>query len=318
MKTLSLSKKMILSTALLMGLNTLSFNAQAGDRVGNGGSGNESQIAASQAKLENVSLKLKHFFIKNESALKAQFPEVNIKTLISKMNSADIRAVDSNNLIDRHGVKRTCLNYADTSVIECSAAEIEKLDSQPSALFVLALHEHLGLVAVEETSPLNPRMIDGYSISKRIAPYVSQVNNYDLLLTEDMQSAESKCQNRQAVKKITTTIGQDEGMSRSISAKLVFDKIVCHEDGKVSFMNPGIMINNKRIKLGTSSGEDVCNFHDMNLVDQLNSAAILTPLAHLSFVDGTARVDKYIRDEKVVNVTCSPMGELYKYKQSAE
>lgn len=181
-----------MKTLLIMGTLLLSMNSFAGNEKGNGGSGFESKLVGQQAQLESVALKLRSFFLKNEAALKPVFPEFDIKVLAKKIKMSDIRVVDEDKLIDKNGKDRTCLNFFNSSLIECKSSEIEQLLDQPTTVFVLVLHEYLGLIGVEETSPKNPTMIDGYKISKRIAPYVAKVSNYDLeLLASPIKSSES-------------------------------------------------------------------------------------------------------------------------------
>ena len=176
MKTTTKWKKASLALVL-----TLSSFAFAGDRGGNGGSGTETQIAAEQAQLESVALKIKKFFIQNEETMAKEFPEFSPQVLTQSITSAGL-SVTNENLVDRHGKNRTCLNFPAEQKIECNYSEVKSLQDDPKALFVLVLHEYLGLMGVEETSPENPRIIDGYSISKRIAPYVTKVSDYDLVI----------------------------------------------------------------------------------------------------------------------------------------
>lgn len=173
---------------LILGILLLNVQAFASDK-GNGGSGSESLLVGQQAQLESVALKLRSFFLKNETALKPIFPEFNIQDLAKKIKISDIRVVDETKLIDKYGKSRTCLNFPNSSLIECKSSGVEPLFNQPSTLFVLVLHEYLGLIGVEETSPANPTMIAGYSISKRIAPYVSKVNDYDLVIANKIADA---------------------------------------------------------------------------------------------------------------------------------
>lgn len=173
-------KNLLLIISFLM----MGINAHAGIDKGNGGSGSESKIAGQQAQLEAVALKLRLFFLKNEAILKTEFPEFDIPTLITKMSTSDIRVVDEDNLIDKNDVSRTCLNFPDASLIQCKSSGIEPLLNQPVALFVLVFHEYLGLIGAEETSPTDPSVVAGYAISKRIAPYVTKVNGYDLVISD--------------------------------------------------------------------------------------------------------------------------------------
>ncbi len=184
--------KLLLSLMLLMNFNTSAVErAKAGQDKGNGGSGKEALLVAQQAQIENVAQKIRSFFLKNESTLKPVFKEIAIQKLLKKIKESDIRVVDEDKLIDRHGISRTCLNFVGSSLIECKSSGIAKLFDQPAAFFVLVLHEYLGLIGVEETAPNNPTYIDGYKISKKIAPYVSKVSNYDLSILEVINTENS-------------------------------------------------------------------------------------------------------------------------------
>ncbi|MGE3609535.1 MAG: hypothetical protein AB7I27_08110 [Bacteriovoracaceae bacterium] len=160
----------------------LSSNIFAGQDKGNGGSGSEAELVTYQEQLETVSFKIRSFFLRNEERLSLVFPEFNIKSLIKTIKTTDLSVVNEAALIDKYGKSRTCLNFSETSQIKCNYTELTPLLNQPTAIFVLMLHEYLGILGVEETSPLNASMIDGYSISKRLGAYVSKVSSYDLVI----------------------------------------------------------------------------------------------------------------------------------------
>lgn len=173
-------KQFLISTAVFFSVATMTTVAKAGDRAGNGGSGGESQIAAQQAQVESVAMKIKHFFQQNEDQLQNKFPEFETSELASTIEEARIEVVSKGELIDKHGVSRTCLNYPSSMFIECDNEKLDEVSNDPKALFVLVMHEYLGLMGVEETSPANAKMVDGYEVSKRIGAYVTKVNDYDL------------------------------------------------------------------------------------------------------------------------------------------
>jgi hypothetical protein len=172
---------------ILSALLVLSTTAAFANDKGNGGSGDESQMVALQAQLETVSLKIRTFFLKNEKELKKVFPEFNIQALVKTIKKSDIRIVDKK-LTDKYGKDRTCLNFPQSALIECKQSEIQALIDHPSAFFVLVFHEYLGLIGAEETSPNDPLLINGYSISKKIAPFVSKVNEYNLVIDSNSLS----------------------------------------------------------------------------------------------------------------------------------
>lgn len=178
---------------LILGLILLSAQSFARSDKGNGGSASEAQMIAQQAQIESVAFKIRSFFLKNEATLKSQFPEFEIQTLVKKIKTSDIRIVDEEFLYDKNGVSRTCLNFPDSSLIECKYSGIQALLNGPAPLFVLVLHEYLGLIGAEETAPTDPNIVDGYSISKRIAPYVTKVNDYDLVMTSSSSPKARTC-----------------------------------------------------------------------------------------------------------------------------
>ena len=160
-----------------------------GDRAGNGGSGIEADIAAQEAQIQNVALKIRLFFIKHNQTLSKVFPEFSIDDFLKKIEKTEFKIVTDEVLLDRHGEKRTCLNFASENKVECSLIKIKEIISSPTAIFVLTFHELLGIIGVEETAPTNPHFIEGYKISKRISPYVTEVSNYDLVLKKEDELA---------------------------------------------------------------------------------------------------------------------------------
>lgn len=186
----------------LIVLILVSATAYSGDK-GNGGSGTETQIAVQERKLELLSLELRMFFIEHEFVLASDFPELDIGALASKIKKSEIRVVDAK-LIDKHGKSRTCLNFPKKSLIQCRSSELVPIMDDPAALYVLLFHEYLGLIGAEETSPSNPRMIDGYSISKRLAVYVTNDGTYDLRLDAQPTSADFRAYRKQGIVSVAT------------------------------------------------------------------------------------------------------------------
>jgi hypothetical protein len=182
----------------------LSMNVFAG-AGGHGGSGTESEIAASTNQVEVVTMKLKRFFSKNVDVLKGVFPEVEIPLLLEKFETAQLKVVTAEVLIDKNGVSRSCLNYQETNLIECKNSEIARLVDRPLALFVLVFHEYLGLMGVEETSPTDAAAVDGYKISRRLSGYLTKVVEYDLQIS-GIQELEKQLQE---MKKISPYKKQD-------------------------------------------------------------------------------------------------------------
>ena len=132
-------------------------------------------------KLKNATSDLKTLFINDEENLKNIFPEFKIKDLVKKMKQIEIVIVNED-LTDKDDVNRTCLNFPNLSKIKCSLKELQKISDYEQSIFILILHEYLGLLGVEETSILNPQYTLGYSISNRITPYITEPSAYDLMI----------------------------------------------------------------------------------------------------------------------------------------
>lgn len=169
--------KYIYKILLLIALCTNSYAGING--VGNGGSGEEAKLAATQTEIELISLKLKRFF-QNNIELEDIFYEFNRKELISAIQTTLIQVQDIS-LVDKNGVSRTCINKIHPKTIVCNL-DFKKLDKFPESKFVLLLHEYLGIIGIEETSPKNPSVYEGYKISGKLSAFVSKVANYDLSL----------------------------------------------------------------------------------------------------------------------------------------
>lgn len=136
-------------------------------------------IGTQQAKIKKVASQIGQFFQKNQAELTSVFPEVSIPDLVEKINSAteNMKVVDTLKISDKFGTNRTCLNFPENSLIKCTLSGLTALENKPEALFVLIFHEYLGLLGIEETSPKNPEFIEGYSISRRLAAYVTVMNS---------------------------------------------------------------------------------------------------------------------------------------------
>lgn len=186
-------KQFLVASSLFVSMLTISSLtfAYGGDRGGNGGSGDESSIAARQAVLEGTALKIKKFFSVNGARLQREFPEFKVHDLVTAIERSKISVLDVKELKDKHRKNRSCLNYSNSNLIECKYSDVLKLEENPEALFVLIMHEYLGLLGVEETSPQDSSFINGYSISKRLAGYVNKVNDYDLVLVKKTSSLAS-------------------------------------------------------------------------------------------------------------------------------
>ncbi len=94
---------------------------------------------------------LKIFFTNNKESIQNLYPEFKIEDLLEKIKQSKVLIVNEV-LIDKNGMIRTCLNYPDLSVIKCSIKDLEPFFYYRESLFVILLHEFLGLTGVEENS----------------------------------------------------------------------------------------------------------------------------------------------------------------------
>ena len=113
--------------------------------------------------------------------MKILFPEFEIEDLLAKIKELKVDIV-AEALIDKNGEKKTCLNFPDLSIIQCSSKELDTFFNYQESLYVLLLHEILGLIRIEETSSSEPNFLNSYLISKRIAKYVTRAGAYDFVL----------------------------------------------------------------------------------------------------------------------------------------
>lgn len=105
-----------------------------------------------------------------------KFPEVNPADFLRTIENTDITIVDFD-LYDRHGYKRTCLNYdgGPRFLIRCNREKIEFWQSITPAFFGILFHEYLNLMQLELTdvepnrdNPSNPLPPSLYPIASRI------------------------------------------------------------------------------------------------------------------------------------------------------
>ena len=176
----------------------LVFNlfATDGNDGGNGGSGSDVRLVIVENEVERISDEIFFFFEENQEP-RMTFPEINITEFLEIKNQLTIEAA-AETLIDKNGVRRTCLNFPTEIKIQCNL-DFENLNDLPTAKYILVLHELLGLLGIEESNPNNPRLIQSYSISSRLNRYLSTVSTVKLGLNrspcdliEDFQDAE-KC-----------------------------------------------------------------------------------------------------------------------------
>jgi hypothetical protein len=171
-----------------LGLTLASFliisysSLEAGDRVNNGGSGEEISLVTAEYTLKSTVDKIFYFFA-TKPAAKLDFPEVNFEKLMSIKNHLKIEVTEED-LIDREGRERDCLNgvLQNQNILKCRYSYIKRYFHDPYNMFVLSFHELLGITGDEISSIYNNSLMQSYPISSRLAKYVISVNDYDLSL----------------------------------------------------------------------------------------------------------------------------------------
>lgn len=161
------------ATGILVLLLSLNAYSQSGSVGGNGGSGEESKLAAVHSDFSSSFKKLYDFLKSNKKYMQKVFPEFKIGEALFTLKHAKIEIVNGK-ILDRHNVPRTCVNFSSDLLVRCQASKLVKLRSNPMAYYVLALHEVLSLMGVEETSPRDSADLEGYSVSKRITRYIDR------------------------------------------------------------------------------------------------------------------------------------------------
>ena len=261
MKTSYLQKQMkqfLVSTALFAGLVTTMQIAHAGDRAGNGGSGNEVAIVIAQKNISDIASKIDFFFKKNPEA-KNEFPEIDFNEFSKLIENAKYE-ITEDKLIDKNGQTRTCLNFSKELLIQCGLKELSLLDKDVPAQFVLVFHELLGLMEIEESSPTNVELSDSYIISQRLKKYVTKVDSYDLVYKQDSQVKVSKIMSGYAC-----NFGRDHFLLLNPSTDKVKDQVEqqiyshCADQNLVAKDIKMKILTNKTDR-GAGAGYDACRY----------------------------------------------------------
>ncbi len=176
-------KTLLLSGILLLNLNAFSSFASArGNEKGNGGSGDEVDTVVVQKNIEDIIFKINRFFKINQQ-MRTQFEAVNFSELATLAGAVKVEIAEEE-IFDKDGVNRTCLNFPASSVIQCNKKKILSLKENTPTLYVLIFHELLGLMNIEESSSSNQELIENYKISQNLRRYVTKVDNYDLAVRD--------------------------------------------------------------------------------------------------------------------------------------
>ena len=177
-------KTLLLTSSLLLSLSSFAKDSVTDTNSGiktKGFDVDAHKIRHHTYNINNAIEKLKALFTNDKEKLKTLFPEVNIEDLLKKMKDTKIIVVNEV-LKDKSGATRTCLNYADLSIIKCSVIDLdESFYDYQEALHVLMLHQYLGLMGINENSKINvnTKLNSAYSISKRLTPYLNIPVAYD-------------------------------------------------------------------------------------------------------------------------------------------
>jgi hypothetical protein len=169
-------KTLLLAAILLLNLSTI----VSANEKGNGGSGDEVETVVIQKNIEDIIFKINRFF-ENNSKVKEQFPVVNFAELSTLASAVKIE-ITTDELYDKEGVNRTCLNFRSSHTIQCNRKKIAELSENVPTLFVLVFHELLSLMNVEESSSEHLELIENYKISQKLRQYVSKFESYDLVV----------------------------------------------------------------------------------------------------------------------------------------
>lgn len=157
--------KNVTKTLMMKTLLSLSIiNAFAGPQAmahGGGNGGNELEL-----DLKKRSLQI-GYFVKSTMGSKV-FKMLNPNSVVDTVNSMDVDVV-SDEVHDKFGTIRTCINEPDRKVITCNEAKISALlKTKEDILTATLFHEILGLMEVELGYQDNVSM---YPISSKIIPY---------------------------------------------------------------------------------------------------------------------------------------------------
>ena len=206
-------KNILLVCALFINTNAFARISMVDSDKGNGGSGPEVLYVVQQVMFEDTGLKIKNFFINNESELKNVFPEFEIKALINKINETQIEIVDGD-LVDENGKSTPCLNYPTSSKVKCGLSYFTKLSNYPKKLIVRVMHEYLELMVDEKRISIDADFL----VSKKILSYLTQVGSETLL--RDVVTDFNFGEDTMFMETLTVARGKDSDLSEKKTTKL--------------------------------------------------------------------------------------------------
>jgi len=146
--------------SIFVALGLLTFgNVYAGDH-GGGNGGSDLEI-----ELQKRSLQIGHFL--NSNVGKKSFPNLNPEAFINVVNSQQIDVV-AEELLDKHGMQRTCLNFPKEQIIKCNAQRTIEMMKHEDIFTAMMFHETLGLMSLELGYEED---VSAYPVSSQIIPF---------------------------------------------------------------------------------------------------------------------------------------------------
>jgi|GEM_PF-2262743 len=146
--------------SIFMALGLLTFgNVYAGDH-GGGNGGSDLEITLKK-RSQQIAIFLK------SSAAQEKFRNLNADAIMSTVDGAQIDIV-SEELFDKFGTARACLNFPASQLIQCNAAKAVEMIKTSDIFTATLFHEILGLMEIELG---HENDVSLYPISSKIIPY---------------------------------------------------------------------------------------------------------------------------------------------------
>lgn len=154
-----------LLTILLLSLNPLT-SASSDHRGGNGGDSEELEMMKKATQISK--------FLESPTGMIIFGTNVNSTSFKNKVKQIDFQIV-SEELKDKFGKIRTCLNYPSINQIKCNALKWE--NTSQDIQYVLTFHEVLNLLDLELGNITDPSK---YPISSKLQSHINTVSSIDL------------------------------------------------------------------------------------------------------------------------------------------
>lgn len=131
----------------------------AQDRAGNGGSYSRAQLAIMETRLEKLGEKI-HTFFHTYPELKYQIRGFDMEKFVQDSPSIKFEVV-THDVYDQNGDRQSCANMP--GAVRCNMTELELMNKDVPAQYVLLFHEMLGATGT----------VEDFSISTQLLKYVS-------------------------------------------------------------------------------------------------------------------------------------------------